>query len=177
MAMKAIDVDGRAFFERAKKLKPKLEAALRVAMVKAGEFGMGAVQRTIRQTDPKPIATGTYSMTWNVTRTAKGAVLGTTAMHGIFVEIGRRPGRMPPVSAIEEWVRVKRLAFRPKALRGRSKSAAKARERYVRTLAWLVARKIGRKGFRGRYPLKRTMPDIRKYAMRETALQLGRVKP
>ena len=177
MALRVANVDGKAFVQRTRPLKDKMLAAVRTAMVKTGEFGVGAVQHTIRQTEPKPIATTTYTMSWAVTKTPAGAVLGSSAYHSIFVEIGRRPGRMPPIAAILEWVRVKRLAFRPKALRGRSKRAQARREQYARTLAFLVARKIGRKGFRGRFPLKRTMPKLRAYSMQEVRRQLARVQP
>lgn len=57
----------------------------------------------------------------------------------VFVERGRRPGKMPPVRALEPWAQ---------------------RKLGDRRLAWPVARAIGRRGLRPRPVL--TRPDVRK---------------
>jgi len=95
----------------ANKLDMATGNAVRIAMVKTAEFGLGAVRRTTRQTSPKPIAHGTYDQAWEIKKTKTGAVLGNSARHSIFVEVGRRPGKMPPLEPILEWVKIKRFKF------------------------------------------------------------------
>ena len=56
-----------------------------------------------------------------------------------YVEYGRKPGKMPPVSKILEWVRVKPDLPRP---RNNAKPPTDAQ------LAFLIARKIGRDGIK-----------------------------
>lgn len=64
-----------------------------------------------------------------------------------WVERGRRPGKQPPTSAIEHWIEVKHLV--PNPMNNKIPS--------TQQLAFLIARKIGREGYEGRYPLKNTM--------------------
>lgn len=59
----------------------------------------------------------------------EGRVFNPTA-YGMPVELGRRPGKQPPSSALELWVRRK----------------LDIPENRVKSVAFLVARKIGRKG-------------------------------
>lgn len=54
-----------------------------------------------------------------------------------YVEYGRRPGKMPPISAIEKWIKIKPIV--PRAYGGRKVPSAKS-------LAYLIARKIEREG-------------------------------
>lgn len=64
-----------------------------------------------------------------------------------YVEYGRRSGKMPPIDNIEEWIRVKPVV--PDARNGKVPSS--------RSLAYLIARKIGREGIQGRRPLEATV--------------------
>lgn len=64
-----------------------------------------------------------------------------------YVEYGRRPGKMPPIDNIEEWIRVKPVV--PNAMNGKVPTS--------RQLAYLIARKIGREGIEGRRPLEATV--------------------
>lgn len=64
-----------------------------------------------------------------------------------YVEYGRRPGKMPPIDNIEEWIRVKPVI--PDASNGKVPTS--------RQLAYLIARKIGREGIQGRRPLEATV--------------------
>jgi hypothetical protein len=54
--------------------------------------------------------------------------VGPTVKYGRYVEYGREAGKMPPVSALEPWVRLKLKAKNPRAV------------------AFLIARKIGAEG-------------------------------
>lgn len=64
-----------------------------------------------------------------------------------YVEYGRKSGKMPPISAIEDWIRVKPII--PDSTSGRIPD--------TRQLAFLIARKIGRDGTPPQLPLKRTI--------------------
>ena len=60
-----------------------------------------------------------------------------------YVEYGRRPGKMPPIDAIEEWVKIKPVI--PNPINGKVPN--------TKQLAFLIARKIGREGIEGKKPL------------------------
>ena len=64
-----------------------------------------------------------------------------------YVEYGRRPGKMPPIDNIEEWIRVKPIV--PNAMNGKVPTS--------RQLAFMIARKIGREGTKARRPLEATV--------------------
>jgi hypothetical protein len=61
--------------------------------------------------------------------------VGTSLSYGLPVEYGRRPGKMPPVDAIEAWVT--RKGFAP--------------EGQEHKVAFLIARAIGRRGTQGAF--------------------------
>lgn len=62
-----------------------------------------------------------------------------------FVEYGRGPGKMPPIDVIEQWIKIKPVI--PEPINGRVPD--------TRQLAFLIARKIGRDGIVGRYPIEK----------------------
>lgn len=64
-----------------------------------------------------------------------------------YVEYGRGPGRMPPVSVIENWIRIKPVV--PYAVNGKVPD--------TKQTAFLIARKIGREGTPAHYPLRNTL--------------------
>lgn len=138
------------------------------AMRSAAEFGKTAVVRTIQSTrDPYRIrATGTYQNpgNWVVQKTQTGAILSATSDHAVFVERGRRPGRRPPFGRILEWMLQKKVG---RLRRGRSATTAVSGTPRTRRIVRAVQAKIGLKGTKGRWPLRRTMPKIAKRAQRE----------
>lgn len=71
-----------------------------------------AIART-KSHKPSIRASGTYEMSWTSMKLLDGATVTNTARHARFVEVGRRPGRMPPHKPIAEWVKLKRIG-RPK---------------------------------------------------------------
>lgn len=158
------------------------------AMVETAMFGVAAVARTTARTKPRPRATGQFEQSWSWQRTKHGAVLGNSSKQAFFVERGRNPGKRPPLDPILEWVRVKRI-YRTKAgvlkkhLRGPGQSgrgkAAKAartakRDQLERSLAFAVQAKIGKRGTKARWVLKRTMPTLGRYAKRELKAAVAR---
>lgn len=62
-------------------------------------------------------------------------IVGTPLIYGLPVELGREPGKMPPVAAIEYWVIRKGIASPPES----------------RSVAFLIARAIGRRGTEGAF--------------------------
>jgi len=59
----------------------------------------------------------------------------------LVIEFGRRPGKMPPPSALRRWVE---LVIKPPS-------------KDVNGIAYLVARAIGRRGIKGKEPLKKAV--------------------
>lgn len=74
-----------------------------------------------------------------------------------YVEYGRRPGKMPPVSAIENWIKVKQILPRPITLKS-GKSVVPT----IPQLSFLIARKIGRDGIRPRPFFKQSFEDAKR---------------
>ena len=73
-----------------------------------------------------------------------------------YIEYGRRPGKMPPVSAIENWIKVKQILPRPITLKS-GKSVVPT----IPQLSFLIARKIGRDGIRPRPFFKQSFEDAK----------------
>lgn len=91
-----------------------------------------------------------------------------------FIEKGRRAGaKMPPVSAIENWIKVRKIIPRPVTLK-----SGRQRVPTVQQLAYVIARSISRKGIAPR-PFMResieyTMKDFQSKlsaAVREDVLE------
>jgi hypothetical protein len=117
------------------------------ALRKTARYGATAAIRVSAKSSPRPRALGTFERSFLVTRLPDGAALSNTARHGIFVEVGRKPGKMPPIQAILDWLIAKKIGANPAKLRG---------------LAFGIARKIGRVGTKGRFVLRRTVPIMAK---------------
>jgi len=134
-----------------------------------------------------------YASSFEVAPTRDGAVLGNKSKHARFVELGRRPGRPPPVTVILLWMFergiIKRLpSFKAKvrvdpAIKGKARRIAigeakeaesrrrlTMREKYIaeaRGRAYAIARSIGRKGMRGRFPVGKSLADIKRFIRSE----------
>ena len=74
-----------------------------------------------------------------------------------YIEYGRRPGKMPPVSAIEDWIKVKQILPRPLTLKS-GKSVVPT----IPQLSFLIARKIGRDGIRPRPFFKQSSEEAKR---------------
>ena len=74
-----------------------------------------------------------------------------------YIESGRRPGKMPPVSAIENWIKVKQILPRPLTLKS-GKSVVPT----IPQLSFLIARKIGRDGIRPRPFFKQSFEEAKR---------------
>lgn len=90
-----------------RKLTPTMEKGLRAIAVKGARFG--AVRGVVHARRAGIRASGTYEQSFTAHETTDGAVVGNTAEHAVFVEVGRRPGRRPPLDAILKWLVLKGL--------------------------------------------------------------------
>lgn len=140
-------------------LAKQFDAGVIRALQNTARYGATQAVRVSAQTKPfRPRATGTYERSFAVIKVKDGAILTNTARHSIFVELGRRPGKRPPLAPLIDWVKIKRIA-----------SASGARR-----VAMAIARKIGRKGTPGKFVLKRTMPLVAKRLPIEISLAMSR---
>jgi len=72
-------------------------------------------------------------------------VKGDAGKYADVIEFGRKPNsRMPPVSAIEQWIRIK-----PLKLRNRQGEFIKSTESAIKSAAYAIAKSIGEKGIEG----------------------------
>lgn len=148
----------------------EIETRNLAALRETARWGLAVVQR---QTQRQRIsATRTFAMAWFAKNTSDGAIMGNSAMHAVFVERGRRPGRPPPVSVILEWARAKKLirakSERKQVKRRRIAISYKNRMGFV----FAVARKIGKKGTKGRFILRNIMPRLQGHYFAELKRRL-----
>lgn len=68
-----------------------------------------------------------------------------------YVENGRKPGKWPPISAIEKWIEIKPVLPRP---------MANGQLPTNKQLAFLIARKIGLEGIKPRPILNQSIKDV-----------------
>lgn len=82
------------------------------ALRKTARYAETKAVQTARSTRPKPLAHGAYMNAWGVQDTPAGAIMGNSAYHSYFVEVGRKPGRKPPLAPIIDWINAKRISQR-----------------------------------------------------------------
>lgn len=76
----------------------------------------------------------------------------------VFLENGRRAGaKMPPISAIEKWIKVRKILPRPVTLK-----SGKQRVPTVQQLAYVIARSIAKKGIKPRPFMRESIEDTMK---------------
>lgn len=74
-----------------------------------------------------------------------------------YVEYGRKPGKMPPLEAIENWITVKRIIPHPLQIKS-GKSVLPT----VKQLSFLIARKIGRDGTQGKHYFETAFEKVKR---------------
>ena len=132
-----------------------------------------AVKVSARSRPFRPRATGTYERSFTVVKVDDGAILTNSARHSIFVELGRKPGKMPPLKPIIEWVKIKKIGGRGlgRNKKGQFKSLGSAK---IKAIAIAVQRKIARKGTKGRYVFLRTVPIMAKRLPLEIQIEMAK---
>lgn len=108
---------------------PAAEAAVVKALRKTARFGVTANIRQSAMTKPRPKASGTYEASFIAIDIRSGGVVSNTAKHSRFVELGRRPGKMPPFAPILEWAKHKKLFGLGSTFRARRPETNRARTR------------------------------------------------
>jgi hypothetical protein len=129
-----------------RKLGKNMQAGVVQALRKTARWGASDAVRISATSVPRPRALGTFERSFVVTKLVDGAALSNSARHARFVELGRAPGKQPPVQAILEWMIAKRMGAK-----GDPGTMAHARA---------IARKIGRRGTKGRFVFRRLIPRM-----------------
>lgn len=85
----------------------RLEQVQRMAAYSAAQWGIG---KAVKEGNRKKInASQTFNRSWLARRVKDGAILANSAAHAYFVEMGRKPGKGPPLAPIEQWIILKKL--------------------------------------------------------------------
>ncbi len=96
-------------------------------------FSTGILRASILSTEPREMPQGLQ------------VVVGTSVPYSTVVEFGRSPNsRMPPPSAIADWLRIKHRLSEEQALK----------------LAWPVARGIAKRGTKGKFMFTNAMNTV-----------------
>lgn len=129
-------------------LSPNLEtlpARLTKALQVAHETSARELVNEVRQQIVGAGAVATFSLLRSVTKqfeergAAQAWLVGSDLAYAPFVEYGRKPGKQPPVEAILKWL----------AIRGIQPG--------TRGQAFAIARAIGKRGIKGRFPFRRAL--------------------
>lgn len=174
-----------------KKMGPNMSRGMRAIARKAAVYGVA--RGVLRSRAAGIRATGAYDAGFVHAQTTDGAIIANASEHAIFVERGRRPGRMPPVMAILKWLIAKGLVTMKAPSRREiaglggampvgevSGAKQRARMRIIRRkrapglkaqagmrFALAVARAIGRRGTPGRFIMKGVAGDVSVFVKRE----------
>jgi hypothetical protein len=110
------------------------------------------IKRRVRGKVVNRVASGTLlnSLTYKLRirynkPTIDFTVKGDAGRYADVIEYGRKPGaKMPPVSAIEKWIKIK-----PLKLRNRQGEFIKSTESAIKSAAFAIAKSIGENGIVG----------------------------
>ena len=162
--MTRVEISLRNFPQALRELEKKIPRAVERGLRDASLMLRGAlVQIAIKKADPQPVDQGQYKAAWGGRDVPGGAQVFNLTKQACFIERGRRPGKMPPLSPIREWVRrkgiwkdrfaelraeaatAKKQARRNKRVdRQRATAARKYTQVLLGRKAWLAAEKRAR---------------------------------
>lgn len=118
---------------------------LKHTMKALNDFGNFIVTNYKRQLEAEQMNNGELyrTISYSVSTVSSGWVISVSlADYWKYIENGRRAGaKMPPVSAIENWIKVKQILPRPITLK-----SGKTVIPTIPQLSFLIARSIGRRG-------------------------------
>lgn len=124
------------------------------------DFGDFIITNYKRQLEDEEISNGELykTISYKVSTTTGGWVISVSlANYWRYVEYGRRPGKMPPLSAIENWIKVKQIIPHSITLK-----SGKTVIPTIPQLSFLIARKIGRDGIQSRPLFKNSFEAAKK---------------
>lgn len=165
---------------RLKKLNKKLEKAILLGARKGARKVPTILKRKIDATTPyPPIAFGKYKRSWRVEIVPRGVQIANEMNYAQFVEVGRGPGKGPPMQALIKWALLKRFNIGGRSKRGSGKRNRKNKAKiYIATrIAWALFWKIKKRGVKGRYVIKQSIPEITRTVGRAIEIQMSRVIP
>lgn len=157
-----------------RKLGKNMNGGVVEALRRTARWGATDALRVSVESEPRPRATGTYERSFIVTKLPDGAVLSNSSRHGRFVELGRDPGKAPPVQVILEWMIIKKIDKKLGKALGRD-SAGKFQSiggAQLEAVARRIARAIGRRGIKGRFVFRRLVPRMRKRLQIEMSIEM-----
>lgn len=98
------------------------------------------------------------TLSYTVSKGTGGWVISVSlADYWRYIEYGRRPGKMPPVSAIENWIKVKQIIPHSMTLK-----SGKTVIPTIPQLSFLIARKIGRDGTQGKHYFENAFEKVKR---------------
>lgn len=137
-----------------KRAKDRYALVLKTIRVFAKTRAILAIQEEISSSVPQPVDRGTYRRGWTAHDTPHGAVVFNSTKYAGVIERGRRAGaKRPPSDVLVSWVLRKGLV---RGVKGKANRAQAAKG-----LAFVIARKIGRKGLPARNILARAVAKFR----------------
>jgi hypothetical protein len=131
-----------------RKLGKEYPRAIQRGLIRGSARAVNILQQATE--DAKSFDRGEYKRGWKATVEDRSARVFNAAPHAVFVEYGRRPGRMPPVDVLARWAGRKGLAGK-----GRGKA-----ERAV-SIGWAIAKTIAKHGLKGRFVFRKSLRAIR----------------
>lgn len=159
--MPVVKIDMRQFVEQTKRMADELMPTALDGAYLAALRGVGIMQRRTREAPPAnpagvgeggAVNTGDFLRRWKAERLADGARTYNVSSYGPVIEHGRRaPKKPPPKEVIVRWIQ-RRL--------GKTEDEA-------RSLAFVVARAIGRRGLKGRKIAEGGQDEIAEAALEE----------
>ena len=178
-------VTARQFAQLARSAPRRYEAAIVRGLQRGGVLGLRLLKRNISEGDV--VDTGELRNSCEFDK--KALLLGVTAPHGAFMEVGTRP-HMPPVEPIVEWVKRKfspnrrKRGKRRKGVTARKKGRGEApseanrlvgamvrgalktkkpelTDRQARAIAWRIAMTIKKKGTKPRWYMRKTVGELK----------------
>ena len=117
---------------------------LKHTMKALNDFGKVIIDNYKSQLEAEQMNNGELyrTISYSVSTGTGGWVISVSlADYWKYVEYGRRPGKMPPVSAIENWINVKQIIPHSMTLK-----SGKTVIPTIPQLSFLIARSIGRRG-------------------------------
>lgn len=124
--------------------------------------GPRAVQAEISDMARAPVDRGTYRRSFRFDDIPDGAVVYNFAPYAPVIEGGRRPGsKPPPIGPIMDWVRRKGVGrqYGPNQA-GKRKVTAKLGDAAIRSIAFAIARAIGKRGIPAYHILEAASHEI-----------------
>lgn len=173
-------MDLKGLKKKLQKLSPVVKEAGVTACRKTSEWAVKTAKHRSRQLGA--VASRKYVDGWDRDYSPDGAVVYNDSPHAIFVELGRRRDRRPPpIGVIARWLIQKRIVRLPKVKSsltpsGQARAAKRRRSRLAaaRSMAYVIARAIGKRGITGRHILRGVVIDMRHELQANVNTELAR---